>query len=761
MKGGKFKIIFPVIAFIAIALLTYFITVREMKDYIPNIDSIICSASDNEGNSYTCYDNGIVSGIYKLSSSREILKHIRFKDLEAVKNTRARVIDCDNEFIYLAVTDLLSIKIVIFDKELNTVNIIEPVSGNNLRFGGMSVNNDGYIYLTMLTELNSSAFVYRLSLNESPISVYNEPAPTGLKYLSASFIGNTLEAEYSDGSRTAGFSGNVYDASVLSESGTRFIFSNGLITLIRNTVIALAVFFVLILFTQMIAGHSSYLWRKILLTLIITAACMGAVLYVVAKTIPEARLNDRVEYSQAISDRYAAVLLGYNSGSDASEYNDAFEKLYSLDGSFDHIKKVMVVGRSGDTCSVLVSEYEPVGKEIGPAGSGETYTYSKIGTDSTGSAFVLCVTDTSDINDEIEQTVLKLSYSLGIILLVGIVLLSMTFLQDSIQLSAIASAMEKVSKGKLDHVERNISLARDYDRMWNSLTEFCRSKDRTIYARDKVFRAYYRFAPKNLEKILGKDDISDVRVGDTIRVDGIISSLKFASTETADSEHRLTSLNSVLNTVFRCRTESDGIMLSDGYSLDSLKVLFTEDCNKAINFGVNTCEAVRQEIAGSSRSLFICMHKTQFLYGIAGTEEQSFPCIKSTEIECFDEYRDRLAELGLNFVVTENVLNSCSDEVHSRYLGYLELKKIGSNIRIYEILDACPVRERKLKTDTAESFKKALDMYYRNDFYLARNGFSDVIKDNPYDLVARWYIFRCEYMLNSPDFDNFDYALLA
>ena len=49
------------------------------------------------------------------------------------------------------------------------------------------------------------------------------------------------------------------------------------------------------------------------------------------------------------------------------------------------------------------------------------------------------------------------------------------------------------------------------------------------------------------------------------------------------------------------------------------------------------------------------------------------------------------------------------------------------------------------------SFQNALKLFYSNDFYLARNAFNEVLKINPADEIARWYLFHCEYHLNKPE----------
>ena len=69
-------------------------------------------------------------------------------------------------------------------------------------------------------------------------------------------------------------------------------------------------------------------------------------------------------------------------------------------------------------------------------------------------------------------------------------------------------------------------------------------------------------------------------------------------------------------------------------------------------------------------------------------------------------------------------------------------------IRVYEVLDACTLREGKQKAISDQKFQKGLSLFYQHDFYLARSTFNEVLRENPEDSMAKWYLFTCEKYLN-------------
>ena len=83
----------------------------------------------------------------------------------------------------------------------------------------------------------------------------------------------------------------------------------------------------------------------------------------------------------------------------------------------------------------------------------------------------------------------------------------------------------------------------------------------------------------------------------------------------------------------------------------------------------------------------------------------------------------------------------------TRYIGFVRL---GDNreLKLFEVLDACPKRERQAKMDDRERFSEALALFYQKDYYIARNAFSDILKRNPTDEIARWYLFESERLLD-------------
>ncbi len=72
-------------------------------------------------------------------------------------------------------------------------------------------------------------------------------------------------------------------------------------------------------------------------------------------------------------------------------------------------------------------------------------------------------------------------------------------------------------------------------------------------------------------------------------------------------------------------------------------------------------------------------------------------------------------------------------------------------IDCYEILDAYPIQNRNDRKRALSYFENGLKLFYKNDYYLARNEFVECFKLCEHDELTLWYIFQCEKLLGTPN----------
>lgn len=305
---------------------------------------------------------------------------------------------------------------------------------------------------------------------------------------------------------------------------------------------------------------------------------------------------------------------------------------------------------------------------------------------------------------------------------------------------------EVAINGKSVYLKPANPVGSDFSDMWNSLREIEKKIEKINYSSYKRYEAYYRFAPKNIEKILGRDSILDVASGDRVTVNGTLSIITNAQESSIDE--RVIQLNGLLD-FFKRNPEKEGVLVSDREGLSSMDVLFTDDISTTTEFAVDFTRDCRETRAGiANPSLF--MYHGSFLYGVTGNEDQSKAFLLSEGSEDLLKLATWFNRLRLGVVVTEDIREREIGSFDYRYIGFVYIKDAGRKIKLFEVLDGCPKKERELKLLSRGKFEDAIKLFYQSDYYMARNMFSELLKSNATDEIVRWYLFESERLLDSP-----------
>lgn len=326
----------------------------------------------------------------------------------------------------------------------------------------------------------------------------------------------------------------------------------------------------------------------------------------------------------------------------------------------------------------------------------------------------------------------------------GIVLVMMLISSD---FKLFHKALRDVAiNGKSPYLKPENPAGTDFSDMWNSLREIEKKIDKINYSSYKRYEAYFRFAPKKIEKILGKDSILDVASGDRVTLNGTLSVI--TNDPESGPDARITQLNGLLN-FLNTHPEKEGVLVSDRQGLASADVLFTDDNVKTTEFAVDYLRDCREERRDLDRPAVFLYHGS-FIYGVTGNEDQSKAYLLSRDPVELLKLADWLHKMRLGVVITEEIKERESGSFDCRYIGFINVSETGRSVKLYEVLDACPKKEREIKLVARSKFEQALKLFYQSDYYIARNSFSDLLKTNPEDELVRWYLFESERLLDSP-----------
>lgn len=331
-------------------------------------------------------------------------------------------------------------------------------------------------------------------------------------------------------------------------------------------------------------------------------------------------------------------------------------------------------------------------------------------------------------------------------------------------MAELTRQMRAVSDGDLTAsgtAERNDELGQLHDAM----QEMCAGLSIRDYEVNSIIRSYRRFIPTALHELLDRASVMEVSFGDSNSITGCIS---LYSVNNRDSARSVLNDDAFVDFVSDCfsmlyeQVEAhSGQMLANGFELASIPVYYPQKPINALNAGLELQGRVSRKSDRVAPNYFQMMHYTSFMYGIAGVEDRVFPFFSSGEIEFLSSFSDRLSSLGVAMAATDSYMNMTSGlQGRSRYIGFVSSADGKYSYKLYEILDAYNDTERVKRIRYDSQFQDAIRLFYHNDFYLARNQFSTLLKSCPNDGVARWYLFACEQAFNSEP-DSIDYQLFG
>lgn len=350
--------------------------------------------------------------------------------------------------------------------------------------------------------------------------------------------------------------------------------------------------------------------------------------------------------------------------------------------------------------------------------------------------------------------------------LVSLVILWAVARYITILIPVLAVQMDKVSDGNL--ALREVTDGKDeLHAMDRSMQEMCMALSIRDYELQCTVHSYQRFVPGKLTHLLDRANVMEVGFGDSRRVEGTVGLFSIGNRDSVRSVLEDASFVEFINRCFAtlntCLSENEGYMLSNGLRLSLMETMFPRNACDGVQAGLDFWGHTKEKTVDGlpSPRPFLMLHTTSFLYGVAGQEDRLFPYVSSAELEFLGGYAQKFCEADVRVVVTEACWKELAGRFAGRYIGFVSAGDESQAYKLYEILDAYSELDRDLRKGYDERFQEALSLFYRNDFYLARNLFSSLLRACPEDGVVRWYLFASERFFNHEGDFEADYRLFG
>lgn len=279
-------------------------------------------------------------------------------------------------------------------------------------------------------------------------------------------------------------------------------------------------------------------------------------------------------------------------------------------------------------------------------------------------------------------------------------------------------------------------------------------------------RFYAKFIPRDFLTHLDKENIEEVRLGDSSeRAMTILFADIWEYWDIIYSiplENRILFTNSYLGRIGPCVRKNNGFI--DKYIGSAIMALFDggiQDSIKAaedIQWELKKYNEHRHSVGYAPLHVGIGIHSGDTMLGILGEEERFESTVIADSVNLSSRIQGLTKKYGARILVslTSLMLHKELGTIPYRILDFVRVKGKQEAVMIAEVLipDIDSVSNKKIKNK--DLFEAAIFDYERADFVSALERFRSVFTDNPEDLAAKIYIERCEYYQTSGVGEDWD-----
>ncbi len=275
----------------------------------------------------------------------------------------------------------------------------------------------------------------------------------------------------------------------------------------------------------------------------------------------------------------------------------------------------------------------------------------------------------------------------------------------------------------------------------------------------RMSRAFQRFVPLKFLDLLGKEDVTQIVLGDNISKEMTISFSDIRSfttmSEKMSPEENFQFINEFLKKMQPVIHSNNGFI--DKYLGDAIMALFDRNAEDALNAALMQHSALaiynqeRENMGKEPIRIGIGINTGPLMLGTIGADER----MDGTVISDAVNLASRLEGMNKKYMTSILISNNTYDRIQEkekyqiRKIDYARVRGKEIPITIYEVLDVMSSRTDVLKQEASKIFAEALTLFGKRQMQEAMDIFREIFSKNPEDKVAELYIERCMHYIKN------------
>ena len=289
------------------------------------------------------------------------------------------------------------------------------------------------------------------------------------------------------------------------------------------------------------------------------------------------------------------------------------------------------------------------------------------------------------------------------------------------------------------------------------------SRDREEAIRE-IHEVSQKFVPSEFLESLGKDNITEVRLGDLVEreVTVVFADIREFTTvsEGMNPKENFLFVNSFNNKMGPIIRKNNGFILQ--YLGDGFMALFPKGSQNAVRASVEMQKALqeynkeRQTKNREPIKVGVGMQNGKLIMGITGDIKRLDAAIISDTVNTAARVEGLSKHYGTSILLTKECKDNLTnpEEFDFRYLGPVQVKGKQNSIDLYECINGDTKTLLEHKLNTLPTFNKAMNLYFNKEFAMAAVTFQQIFKKNTLDGTSKLFLNKSARLITQELQDN-------
>lgn len=280
----------------------------------------------------------------------------------------------------------------------------------------------------------------------------------------------------------------------------------------------------------------------------------------------------------------------------------------------------------------------------------------------------------------------------------------------------------------------------------------------------EIHEVSQKFVPSEFLKSLGKENITEVSLGDLVEkeVTVVFADIRGFTTisEGMTPKENFLFVNGFNKRMGPIIRRNEGFILQ--YLGDGFMALFPKGSQHAVRASVEMHKELHRynnERVKKKRlpiRIGVGMHNGKLMMGITGDIERLDAAIISDTVNSAARIEGLSKHYGTSILLTEECKDKLThaEEFSFRYLGPVQVKGKNQAIELYECIDGDSSSLLSHKLGTLSKFDKAMQMYFNKEFAMAAVNFQQIYKLNTLDQTSKLFLNKSAHLITQEIEDN-------